>query len=121
MDRIDLVIDVSRVDPAVILQPTSGDDSASMSAQVAKVRELADERGLGPTALLAGAPLLLACRLTGQSRRALETVARTQHLSGRGVTRLLRVARTVADIEGSEAVDAEHIAEVVGFRAKGER
>ena len=50
-----------------------------------------------------------------------DRVARIQHLSGRGVTRLLRVARTVADLEGCDAVGAEHIAEVVGFRAKGER
>ena len=92
-----------------------------MSAQVAAVRQLAEERDLGPTALLTGAALLQACRLTGPSRRALETVARTQHLSGRGVTRLLRVARTVADLEDSPAVRAEHIAEVVGFRAKEER
>lgn len=121
MDRIDLVIDVSRVDPAAILQPTSGEDSESMRAQVAEVRRLAEQRALGPTALLSGAALLQACKLTAQSRRALETVARTQHLSGRGVTRLLRVARTVADLEGARAVGAEHIAEVVGFRAKGER
>jgi len=121
MDRIDLVIDVSRVDPAVILRPTPGDDSASMRAQVAAVRGLAARRDLGPTAQLSGGALLQACGLTSDSRRALERVARTQHLSGRGVTRLLRVARTVADLEGSSAVAAEHIAEVVGFRAKGER
>ena len=121
MDRIDIVIDVSRVDPAVILRPTPGDDSASMRAQVAAVRDLANRRGLGPTAQLSGGALLQACGLSRESRRALETVARTQRLSGRGVTRLLRVARTVADLEGCSTVCSEHIAEVVGFRAKGER
>jgi magnesium chelatase family protein len=121
MDRIDIVVDVSRVDPALLLGPQLGTDSVSMRLLVARVRKRADARGLGATAQLTGAALLGACGLAQASRRALETVARTQHLSGRGVTRLLRVARTVADLDESEVVTAEHIAEVVGFRAKGER
>ena len=121
MDRIDLVIDVSRVDPAVILQGASGQDSASMRAQVADVRSIAIERALGPTSQLTGAALLGACRLDATSQRAVQTIARVKHLSGRGVTRLLRVARTVADLDGAAQVRADHIAEVVGFRARGER
>ena len=121
MDRIDLVIDVSRVDPAVILQGASGQDSASMRAQVADVRSIAAERALGPTSQLTGAALLEACWLDAASQRAVQTIARVKHLSGRGVTRLLRVARTVADLERSAQVRADHIAEVVGFRARGER
>jgi magnesium chelatase family protein len=121
MDRIDLVLDVSRVDPRLMLEPSRGDDSATMRSQVCTVRERAESRDLGPTAQLSGSALLRACALGASARRALETVARTQHLSGRGVTRLLRVARTVADLEGSDSVCAEHLAEVVGFRAKGDR
>jgi magnesium chelatase family protein len=121
MDRIDIVVDVSRIDPALLLGADAGINSASMRTQVALVRERAESRGLGPTAQLSGPALLNACGLDRLSRRALEKVARTQHLSGRGVTRLLRVARTVADLEASEDVTAEQIAEVVGFRAKGER
>jgi len=121
MDRIDIVVDVNRVDPALLFDSAGGAGSASMRAQVAHVRERADERLLGPTAQLAGSALLQACGLDRSCRHALETVARTQHLSGRGVTRLLRVARTVADLEDAANVTAEHIAEVVGFRAKGER
>jgi magnesium chelatase family protein len=121
MDRIDLVLDVSRVDPRLILDPRGGEDSATMRERVSTVRDRAEQRDLGPTAQLAGGALLEACALETSARRALETVARTQHLSGRGVTRLLRVARTVADLEGCDSVCAEHLAEVVGFRAKGDR
>ena len=92
-----------------------------MRARVSAVRDRAEQRQLGPTAQLTGGALLQACGLDTITRRALETIARTQHLSGRGVTRLLRVARTVADLEGCETVCAEHLAEVVGFRAKGDR
>ena len=121
MDRIDIVVDVSRVDPALLLGPSSGSCSTVMREGVAHVRARSASRQLGPTTQLSGASLLTACAMDASSRRALETVARTQHLSGRGVTRLLRVARTVADLESCDAVNAEHIAEVVGFRAKGER
>lgn len=121
MDRIDIVADVNRVDPALLLDCAVGPDSASMRAQVARVRQAVQDRHLGPTAQLCGASLLRACGLDRTCRQALETVARVQHLSGRGVTRLLRVARTVADLEGVQNVTADHIAEVVGFRAKGER
>jgi magnesium chelatase family protein len=121
MDRIDIVVDVSRIDPALLLNSEGGSDSEAMRALVARVRARAEARASGATAQLSGATLLSVCALDRASRRALETVARTQHLSGRGVTRLLRVARTVADLEESDTVRAEHIAEVVGFRAKGER
>jgi magnesium chelatase family protein len=121
MDRIDLVLDVSRVDARLMLQVGSRESSGSMRERVTAVRELAAARGLGPTAQLSGAALLKACELDSTARRALELVARSQHLSGRGVTRLLRVARTVADLEGAATVMPEHVAEVVGFRAKGER
>ncbi|MDR3685337.1 MAG: ATP-binding protein, partial [Coriobacteriia bacterium] len=121
MDRIDIVVDVSRVDPGLLLKPSFGSGSSDMRASVELVRARAESRQLGQTAQLSGAALLQACGMDASCRSALETVARTQHLSGRGVTRLLRVARTVADLDASAAVRADHIAEVVGFRAKGER
>jgi magnesium chelatase family protein len=121
MDRIDMVLDIDRIDPSHLLDRSTGETSASMRIQVDSVRRHAETRGLGPTTQLSGALLLRACALGTPARRALETIARTQHLSGRGVTRLLRVARTVADLEAADSVSADHIAEAVGFRAKEER
>lgn len=118
MDRIDLVVSVARVDPTLIIESQVGARSASMRERVTAARAFADGRGLGPATLLSGSDLLVACRLDAESRRILATISRTQHLSGRGVTRLLRVARTVADLERAETVRADHIAEAVGFRAK---
>lgn len=118
MDRIDLVIDVERIDPGLLLRAADGVSSQSMRAQVLESREAAVVRGLGPTASLRGAPLLKACRLDGSGARLLESAARQKHLSGRGVTRLLRVARTVADLERSSGVTPDHISEAMGFRAK---
>jgi magnesium chelatase family protein len=54
--------------------------------------------------------------MTASAKLALEGAARRAHLSGRAVTRLLRVARTVADIEDSETVTEDHVAETLGYR-----
>ena len=120
MDRIDLVVDVARIDPSLLLMPSTGARSSTLRERVLEARERAAARGLGPTASLSGASLLRACQLNSEARRRLENAARLKSLSGRGVTRLLRVARTAADIEGSERVGSEHIAEMLGYRAKEE-
>lgn len=121
IDRIDLIVDVSRVDPALLLASSAGPSSAELRERVLEARERATARHLGPTATLAGAELLAACDLAAVTRHRLEHAARTHRLSGRGVTRLLRVARTAADLEGAERVTDEHICEMLGFRAKEER
>ncbi len=121
MDRIDMVLDISRVDPGLILDHDSSEDSATMRDRVAEVRERAYARNGYRCADLSGAALLRSCMLSPVARSTLEQIGRSQSLSGRGVTRLLRVARTIADLEDSDAVTAEHIAEAVGFRAKSER
>lgn len=118
IDRIDLVFDVDRVDPGLLLRESGSPSSVAMREQVLDSRARASVRGLGPTALLQGTALLKACRLDGAGARQLEAAARLKHLSGRGVTRLLRVARTVADLDRSERVTVDHISEALGFRAK---
>ena len=118
MDRIDVVLDVSRVDPGLLLGSPSGPASAELRDRVMEAGVRAASRGSGPQALLAGAPLLRACGMSAGSRERLEQLARGQHLSGRAVTRLLRVARTIADLEGCDSVDAEHLSEAVAYRAR---
>jgi magnesium chelatase family protein len=111
---------VARIDPSLLLAPGSGTDSSVMRAGVKSAREFAIGRGLGATSCLSGAQLLKACALDRSARGCLEATARLQRLSGRGVTRLLRVARTAADLEGSARVSKEHISEMLGYRAKEE-
>ena len=118
MDRIDLVFDVDRINPSLLFQVAEGPTSDKMRASVLEALERATARRLGPTARLQGVSLLKACRLDSSATRQVEAAARIKHLSGRGITRLLRVSRTVADLEGAERVDAGHIGEALGFRAK---
>lgn len=121
MDRVDLVLEVGRVDPARIVGEARGTPSAEMREAVLSARERADARGLGPTSALSGVGLVTACTLDDTATRYLEAAARAHHLSGRGVTRLLRTARTIADLDASDAVGRDHLAEAVAYREKGTR
>lgn len=118
MDRIDIVVNVERPDPARLLHQPQGASSHNLREQVLAAREVASGRG-GPASELAGGDLLVACRLDTGTRAALENMARQHHLSGRGITRLLRVARTIADLEGQTRVSGDHINEAIGLRAGG--
>lgn len=116
MDRIDIVIEVHRPDPARLLEQGAGPDSARLRDEVMTARARAASRGdLRP---LSGAALLGACRLDDRSRQAVEHAAVGRHLSGRAITRLLRTARTIADLDGRDRVGTDHIAEALGFRAE---
>ena len=118
MDRIDIVIDVARIDPAVLLGASTGPNSSDLREVVLAARSRAMAREHGSTASLGGGALLRACSLTEQAKRFLEESARAKHLSGRGVTRLLRVARTIADVEGERTVGRDHLSEALGFRSR---
>lgn len=117
LDRIDLVLRIDRIDPDSLLVAPTGEPSAVVRARVADTRAFAQARA-GPTVrLLAGAELLAACSLTCEARRAITACARSYHLSGRGVTRLLRVARTIADFERAQRVGEAHVLEAAAYRA----
>lgn len=117
MDRIDMVIQVDRPDPARLLDVEGGRPSYQLLDIVMRARDHAQRRCQLPVSSLSGTELLDACRLDLHTRQALERTARIQHLSGRGITRLLRVARTIADMDVKDRVLAEHVAEALGYRA----
>ena len=119
MDRIDIVIDVARVDPSLLLSTGMNVTcSTELREQVLEGRAWANQTRQGCASVLSGVELLGACDLSAAARHLLELAARTHHLSGRGVTRLLRVARTCADIAGSSRVREEHLGEALGYRAR---
>jgi magnesium chelatase family protein len=119
LDRIDLVLRVDRVDPDSLLEAPVGESSGTVRARVEAARENGRSCGRGAARTLAGADLLAACSLTPEARRFVSTCARMHHLSGRGVTRLLRVARTIADLGASARVGELHVTEAAAYRAVG--
>lgn len=118
MDRIDMAVRVDRVDPASLLErDTPETTSALVRERVLEARRRSGVRDGAPAAALRGTALAVACALDAQGRGYLTRVARRHHLSGRGVTRLLRVARTIADLEGRDRVTEDHLREAIGYRA----
>lgn len=114
-DRIDLCVRVDRPSPKALLAAEGSESTAAVRERVLAARERASRRG-DAVARLTGSALLSACRMDGSAVRQLERCAGTHRLSGRGVTRVLRVARTIADLECCERVLAHHIADAAMFR-----
>jgi magnesium chelatase family protein len=117
LDRLDLVIRIDRIDPDSLLVAPVGESSDDVRGRVSRARSLALTRDGRDVRVLAGADLLSACALTKAARRAVSSCARSYHLSGRGVTRLLRVSRTIADLGGSACVGDSHVQEAAAYRA----
>lgn len=121
MDRFDLRVDVPPVAYTDLDLPATGDTSAQVRARVAAARAVqearfADHPQMRVNADLEGAVLDEFVAPDAESRALLARVAERFGLSARGYHRILRVARTIADLSGSERVALPHIAEAVSFR-----
>ena len=123
-DRIDLHVEVPAVNPADLSLPPPAEGSADIAARVAVARDVQRRRyepldATPPvrTNAEADGPLLEDVAAPGaDGRRLLVEAADRMRLTARGYHRVLRVARTLADLEGAEAVQRIHIAEALSFR-----
>jgi magnesium chelatase family protein len=115
LDRIDLHIEVPAVPYKELRGSISGPSSAQIRERVELSREIQRARGFYNSQ--APPPQLRAiCALDEQGERTLETAVRRMNLSARAHDRILRVARTIADLNKAENVSAKHLAEAVQFR-----
>ena len=124
MDRFDLRVEVPPVAFSDLDLPPSGEGTEEVAARVAAARARQAERFEG-TAMrtnsdLAGDALTEASRPDEEGRALLARAAERLRLSARGYHRILRVARTIADLAGEERVLAPHVAEAAGYRVTGE-
>ena len=120
-DRIDLWVELPRVALASLVASADGEGSEPVAARIRSVRQLqVDQRGV-LNSRLSGGRLRHACRLGNAERARLASLADGLSLSARGLERLLRTARTVADLEGADAVGRQHLEEAGRFRAPGLR
>ncbi len=102
LDRFDLRLTVERPDPAALLGGPPGESSAAVAARVAGARALARTRGVGANAELPGWSLDVVAPLDTAATVVLERELRCGSLSARGLARVRRVARTLADLGGRE-------------------
>ena len=120
LDRMDLCIEVVPVSPAEMSRGPAGETSAVVAARVAEARERQRARygAGGPrcNAVADGAALENGLRAEAAARALAEQAADRLRMSARGFVRTLRVARTIADLAGCEAVMRAHVAEALAFR-----
>ncbi len=118
LDRIDLHVPVNAV-PSVQLLAGSDQtwDPSSVRRQVSQARERQINRQGSTNARLAGDQLLQICGLGATEKRLLDQASDRYGLSARGLHRVLKVARSIADLAGSESVEPEQLVEALSFRA----
>ena len=116
LDRIDLQIEVPAVDADALGKAADGDSSATVAVRVAAARKLAIERQGDINARLAGERLETHCRLDAAAAGLLRDAANRLGWSARGFHRVLRVARTIADLANSPTVETPHLAEAIQYR-----
>ncbi len=117
LDRFDLRVIVSRPDPGMLLAGPPGESTAPVAARVAQARARAAARGVRCNAELPAARLDEVAPLTPAAITLLEFKLRNGTLSGRGLHRVRRVARTLADLAGDgEVVSEEHVCLALGLR-----
>lgn len=123
LDRIDLHVGLAPVPLAALRGEAVGEGSAAIRGRVVAARARQAERhrerrtSSPYNAELSGADLDRVARIDAHSMQLIDRTMRTLGLSARAYVRIRRVARTVADLDGSDAVRVEHVAEAIGSRA----
>ena len=127
MDRIDLRIEVPAVTAADLILPPPAEGSTEVAARVAAARDIQMRRyasaGLSDIRTNAEAPAALLEEIAqpdAQGQKLLRDAAETMRLSARGYHRVLRVARTLADLDGADRIGRLHLAEALSYRALAE-
>lgn len=120
LDRIDLQIEVPAVRPQELASRATGDSSAQVRARVTAARERMLDRQQKENSQLSVAELDSHCSLGRASRELLDRASARLGLSARVYHRMLKVARTIADLEGVSHIAAAHVAEAIRYRCSPE-
>jgi magnesium chelatase family protein len=124
IDRIDLHIEVPAVTAADLILPPPAEGSREVAARIARARTMQAKRyaalglpGVRTNATAQGPVLETVAKPEGAGLTLLRDASDSMRLSARGYHRVLRVARTLADLDGAEKVSRVHLAEALSYRA----
>jgi magnesium chelatase family protein len=122
LDRIDIHVEVPRVDYQKLTDERLGEPSADIQARVERAREVQRQR-FADTALSCNADMgpsevRKICRLDETGRGLVRAAMQQLQMSARAFHRILKLARTVADLAGSERIETAHLAEAIQYRPR---
>ncbi len=125
LDRLDIHIEMTEVKYEDLTSKASGESSESIRERVSAARRLQKERYSGDGILFnsqLNTPLMRKyCRMTGEAEDILHAAYERLKLSARAYTRVIKVARTIADIEGEPTIQKQHLLEAVQYRGLDEK
>ncbi|MFR9603471.1 MAG: YifB family Mg chelatase-like AAA ATPase [Rikenellaceae bacterium] len=121
LDRIDLHIEVAALSVAEMSSTTEEESSEVVRARVVKAREIQEQRfrdieGVHTNSMMNSRMLRVYAPLDSTARMMLERAMERMKLSARAYDRIIKVARTIADLEGKESIEAAHISESINYR-----
>lgn len=120
LDRIDLHIEVPRLAYEKIMATASGESSKDIKSRVQRARDIQHTRlgGAKTNSEMNVVAVRRFCEIGTDEQALLKAAVQKYTLSGRSIHRLLKVARTIADLAGSERITSAHIAEAIQYRPK---
>ena len=125
MDRIDIHIEVPAIKFNEISSDMMGEPSASIRERVTRARSIQHERfngdGIYANAHMKPRHIRKYCKIDADCQTLMESAMNRLGLSARAYNRILKVARTIADIEGSDKIATEHISEAIQYRSLDRR
>jgi magnesium chelatase family protein len=123
LDRFDMVLSVPRLQPSELGELRTGEASSVIRDRVTaargRARERLEEYGLNANADLSGPQVRRLVILDRDAQAFLSTAVTRFGLSGRGYDKILKVARTIADLDGAQRVRSDHISEALQYRTAG--
>lgn len=121
LDRIDLQVEVDGISYEELRFAPPSESSATIKERVEKARAVQRERykgsGVHTNAQMTNAQMKKHCALSPECERILEAAFRKLNMTARASTRVLKVARTIADLDGSADIQSRHITEAVQYRS----
>ena len=120
LDRIDIHLEVAAVRPAALRGDKSGRSSDEMRAEVVTARAMQAKRfreGVRFVSSMTGRDLKTFCPLDAESEKLLTAAMEQMGLSARAHDKIIKVARTIADLDQSERIQGQHLAEAIQYRS----